>query len=542
VALVAVPDLSTLDNDVISTKVDESITRLQEIFPNIDFTAGVFRELIVSPHAILETALDEVVGEYEGNMAPADVLADPDAAPEWALDSVLARWRLERSPATPARGDIAILRSSETTLTLPTAFEFSANGVIFVTESVYSIKSDEDLVEATSDILATEVTPGRWLAFVPVVAQEAGVNGLLRRAAPVVPEQTIDSLVTAYAASDFVGGADADTGEELLNKLELAAAAPCLSGPSNMKAWLLKFFPTAVDSSVVGAQFPEQLRDRHWIWPTGGGGKVDWYIRSQREYQLLTITLSAVLVEKISDTVSNWQLALTRSIGTGFYDVIAVLPQGSSDAGTFDILSDIRSYDTTEDEDAPEIENAIEAVYSAFQTGNVIFQDTLTNVATATAGDRASYDVTMRVFPTLKSIQDAIQADTTRPAAADVLVKAPVPAFTAVDARLTLKLTSAVTLGQLQQAAADAINSEGFTGKLHVSRVHQAVQNLLGTEGNIEFLTVRAQLRRPDGTTVAITGADLLLIPDEPGNMVTENTGQFMAKASDIQIELIRVS
>lgn len=541
-SLVAVPDLGTLDNDVIDTKLAESLARLQTLFPNINFTAGVFRELIVNPHAILEASLQAVVDEYESNMAPAEVLADPDAAPAWALESVLARWRLERDPATAARGSIAIVRSVETTLTLPTAFVFTANGVGFVTESVYSIKTDEEAIESTTDILAQKVSDGRWLAFIPVVAQDAGVTGLLKLGAPVVPEQTIENLITSYAASDFVGGSDADTGAELLAKLALAAAAPCLSGPTNMKAWLLKFFPVAVNSSVVGAYFAEMLRDRHWIWPTGGGGKVDWYVRTQREYQDLSVTLSATLLEKFSDGSGTWQLSLSRDTASGFFEIISILPEGSEDAGSFPITSDVRSYDVTEDEDAPEIESALEAVYSSFQTGIIQFHDTTTDTSSLTVGATASYDVVARIMPIIKNIQDAILADTSRPAAGDILVKAPVPAFTTVDARITLNLSSEVTLGALQQAAADAVNMESFSGKLHVSRLHKAIQTLLGEDGDIEFLTVRARIRRPDGTHISLAERDLLLVPDEPENMVTANTVQFMAKAADISIELVRIS
>lgn len=541
-SLVAVPDLSTLDNEVINTKLAEGIVRLQAIFPNIDFTAGVFRELIVNPHSILEASLQAVVDDYEANMAPAVVLANPDTAPAWALDSVLARWRLERAPATAARGNIAIVRSVETTLTLPTAFIFTANGVPFVTESVYSIKTDEALIEATTDILAQEVSEGRWLAFIPVVAQEEGITGMLKRGTPVVPEQTIESLVTAYAASDFVGGEEADTGTELLAKLALAAAAPCLSGPVNMKAWLLKNFPSAVNSSVVGAYFAEMLRDRHWIWPTGGGGKVDWYIRTQREYQDLSVTLQGTLIEKLSDNTGVWQLTITRDIASGFYEVVSVLPEGSDELGSLSITSDVRSYNTTEDEDAPEIEHALEAVYSPFQTVIIQFHDIRTSVSALTVGDTAAYDLVLRGMPILKNIQDAILADTTRNAAGDVLAKAPVPAFTTVDARISLALSSEVTLGDLQQVAADAINTENFSGKLHLGRIYKALQNLLGDDGDIEFMTVRARIRRPDGTYISLTDQDLLTVPDEPENMVTANTVQFLATSDDITIELVRTS
>lgn len=541
-SLVAVPALDSLNGDVINAKLAESITRLQVLFPNINFTAGVFRELIVNPHSILEASLQAVVDEYEANMAPAEVLANPDAVPAWALESVLARWRLERDPATAARGSIAIVRSVETTLTLPTAFVFTANGVGFVTESVYSIKTDEASLESTTDILAQRISDGRWIAFIPVVAQEAGVTGLLKLGAPVVPEQPIENLITAYAASDFVGGSDADTGAELLAKLALAAAAPCLSGPTNMKAWLLKNFPAAVNSSVVGAYFAEMLRDRHWIWPTGGGGKVDWYIRTQREYQDVTVTLSATLVEKFNDGSGTWQLSLSRDTASGFFEIVSILPEGSEDIGSFEITSDVRSYDTTDDEDAPEIEAAVEAVYSPFQTGIIQFRDTTTDTSLLSVGATASYDVVARVMPFLKSIQDAILADTSRPAAGDILVKAPIPAFTTVDARITLDLSSSVTLGALQQAAADAINMEGFTGKLHISRIHKALQTLLGEDGDIEFLTVRARVRRPDGTHISLAERDLLTAPDEPENMVTANTVQFMSKADDIAIELVRIS
>lgn len=541
-SLIELPSLDSLDVLEVQEAADTIATRFQEKFPAVNLPAGVVRELLIDPHGQLATLLQELIDEYESNMTPADVLANPDTSPEWALNALLANWRLTRNPATAARGEIAVLRNVGTTLTLPTGFSFSGDGQDFVTETVYSIKSDEALVTSSTDILATQVGADRWLAYVPVVASVPGAAGMLQRGVPVLPGEIIEGLITAYAASDFAGGADADSGEVLTSKLELAASAPSLSGPVNMQAWLLKNFPSVVRSSVIGFGYAEMLRDRHWIWPSSGGGKVDWYIRTENEYQDLQVQLTASLAEKLPDNTGIWQVNLPRTIGSGFYDIISVLPAGSSDAGSLQITTDQRSYATTGDEQTPEIADVLEAVYSTYQTGAVRFHDPAVNVAALSLGATGTYDLIVRCVPSLKAIQDMVQTDTTRPAAADVLVKAPVPCFVTVRLKATVPVGSVVTAGQLQQALADAVNAEPFTGKLHVARLYKAAQDLLGVNGTIEFLEARGRLRLPDGSFVPLIGRDTLNVPENAELMTTANTVQFFAKAADCSVQLTTIS
>ncbi len=543
---IAEREFEDLDGDDVAAALAEMEQRVQEDNPSVDVRRGVFRDLVLHYQSLLSTRRQANIDDYLNARSLQQITADPALADPDIVDDVLSNFRVVRQPGGTAAGEVAVVRDNDLTATVALGSVFTANGLNYVTTAVYTAKAEAAQIGGDTDRLITRLSDGTYAFTVPVVAEGVGSAYAIPRNTLMVPDVAPRGYLTSYAATDFTGGLDAETNQELIERLQQGVAARTLSNRVNMAAMLREIdaFSRIVAMSIVGYGDPEMRRDRHWIWPTSGGGRVDWYIRASERFERTVLTRTATLVEKTADLQGRWRFTVGRDEAPGFYEVAAVyLPGDEGSTGTYEVTSDTRAADLTGGGFVPDVVGEQEAAYTAFQTAAVEFIDTDTDVVDLELGSSQDYEVVLKTLPLLADVQETVSHRDVRHYGADCLVRAPVPCF------VQLTFTIYKQQGQddpdttaIAEALCAVVNTTGFTGALYASALHDAIHSLLPAGSSVGAIDMLGRLRYPDGSVRYVRDPDTLAVPDEPDSGVSRRTTQFFSEPGDIAIAVATVA
>lgn len=535
--------LNTLDLDTVQAALAETVQRVQDDNPAIDLRRGVFAELLAYYHAVLDTQRRVNIADYLAARSLRQIEADPTLSDPDLVDDVLSNFKLTRKLGEEATGEITIIVNDDTTVVIPQGSLWQARGLAFVTPRVYTAKLEAAQATLPGDRILTPTTGGNWAFTIGLVAQAVGSDSNVPKDTLVVPDVAPRGYVSSYAAGDFTGGSADETNTELISRLQEGIAAKALSNRVNMAAALrdVDAFSRIVAMSIIGHGDAELLRAFHSIFPLALAGRCDWYIRTSEQTVKLTLTKTASLVEKKLDGTGVWQLSVGRSDAPGFYEFVDIRVADTGEAtGGFTITEDTRGYDLTGGGFLPDIANEIEAAYSPYSTAVLKFHDDETDTGDLVVGDTKSYTVAAVCLPTLADIQAHVSSRDVRHYGGDCLVKAPIPAFTAIS--LTVHKRSGddnPDVDGMKNAVAVAINSIGFAGKLYASQLQDAISPFLLPGQRTSAIDMLARVRYPDGTESWLQGSETLVVPDDPANMVTARTVQFFTTSEDIGVTIV---
>jgi hypothetical protein len=535
-----VQNLGELDVTTVQQTVDTLTELLQEDNPTLDLKRGVLHDLLLYYSGILATANQENIDRVRRSSSLLAIEEDPSLAEDDVVDRVLSNFRIERRVGAAATGSVTIVVDALESLTIPSGAVFEATGKEFQTTLPFTAVISEANITSDTDKILTARGDGTYFFAIDVEAIEEGTDGLLKKDTLLVPQIGILNFVKAYAASDFVDGTDTETNGELLLRLQEGLAAKTLSNRLNMSALIRENFPDIVHMSIIGYGDAEQLRDQHSIFPISYGGRVDVYVRTQLEPQLLGLTKEATLVSTDSDDRGTWQISMDRDEASGFYDITAIKPLDADEAfGSFEITLETRSLDTENiaGELTPDLQDVDEGSYSRYQTGVIRYYDTETDTSALAVGDVQDVSVTVRVMQDVADIQTLLGNRSTRNYAGDVLVKAAVPCF--VSLAFTLQGKPGVELpdaDEIKEALAQYVNQTGFSARLHASALSDIIHDFLPENVAISAIDMFGQIRRPDGTVKPLRSKEVLIIPDEPERMVSSRTTVFILNTEDIAV------
>lgn len=541
-----VAQLVDLDASNVRQTQAELAELMQEFNPALDVKRGVLYDLLFYNSAIYAEKSREEFRRLKRSQSLLAATADPDLAEDDILDAAASNYGISRKDGSQATGDVTVVVSTLSPLTIAAGEIFEAGGKEFQTLTSFAAKTVAATVSASTDRILNPTPDGNYSFTIKVTAVAAGEASQIEKDTLVIPQNIPITFVTAFAAADFTGGRDEETNTELIGRLLEGAACLALSGDVTMTAALRgqTAFADVLDSSVIGLGDPEMLRDQHSIFPGSHGGRVDWYVRSQKTPQLVGVTKTATLVEKTTDGYGIWQFGVARDELPGFYDVSRiVLASAGVEATSFAVTSDVRSNDLTAlDNDGflPDLATAAEGAYSRFQSAVIQFKDTETLTATLTAGAAtADYAVTLRGMPLVAEMQDWVSSRSVRNRAGDALIKAPIPCFLRVSFTIHLAPGQATPdTSAIADDLASRVNTYGFTGRLPASALADVIHGRLSGIAHVNAIDLLGDIRRPDGVIRRVHSTEVLVVPDEPTAMVTGRTVGFVLTPNDVAISV----
>jgi uncharacterized phage protein gp47/JayE len=537
-----VVDYTQLSDEAIQLQLTVLQQRIAEALPDSDTRRGPLHDLLLLPQAIIEAGRREEIDKYLSARSLRDIQLNPTLADQDTVDANLSNWGLSRIAGEKATGQVAIVLSRAISVTISRGAVFTANGHRFLAVSPFVSKSSQALVNSVTDRVMTQIGDNQFAFVIDVEAEDIGSGFMLRKDTLVTPSSKPTSFVMAYALSDFQGGLDAETNDELLSRLADGMACQTTSNRGTMRS-LLRHDPrfyTVIRSSIVGLGFPEMVRDRHGLLPVSQGGRADWYVRTQDRLHRVAVRKTATLVETLDDGFGIWQFTVGQTDLAGFYEIQKISPVGTElGASGLPIVSDIRSVDTTWLSYPPDVPTAIEGVYSSVQTAIIRFKDETRLTNDLVIGDTAQYDMEVVGMPQIGDLQQMVSATEVNHYGGDVLIKAPVPCFVSVTVNVVKRATdAALDEDAIRTAIVAAVHATGFTGVLYASRLILAAIQLLPAGAGLGTVIMSGRLRSPDGSSTSLRDRSELRVPDRPDTMISARTVQFFADPADVFINV----
>ena len=538
-----ITDLKQLNSTDVDALLVKLASELTEENPSLDLKRGVFHDSVLYYHAVLETAIRENLNRYLSARSLQQIEADPTLADTTTVDDVLSNWGITRREGTQAKGEVTIVVSKSTSVTIAAGAVFEADGVSFTSDLGYTSTANPAGVATAGDRLMVELADGNWEFTIFVTAITAGSGGRLTANKAVVPEDAVTNYVSSFATTDFSDGVDTETNTELVNQLQDGIAAKAISNRVNMRSLLrsLPQFSSVTNQSIVGYGDAEMLRDKHSIFPISYGGRVDWYVRGQSDLQTVTLTKEATLISVDSDGNGTWQFPLLKDDAPGFYEVSRIyLPSADpEETGTFSISSDTRGLDLTGSGFIPDIATQAEGAFTAYQTATIQFVDTVTDASAMSAGDKQNYTVEVHNTSFVKELQDYMSSRDVRSYGGDILMKAPIPCFVQVSCVINKSSDdSDPDITGIKSTIANLVNSTGFIGRLDGSRVLDVIHGYIQNDVSVTDLDILGKIITPAGTTTWLHDSSSIVVTDDAVNMVTSKTVQFFTSSDDISVDI----
>ena len=538
-----ISSLSQLDPAAIKALLSQLEAEIQENNPNLDLKRGVFHDTVLYYHAVLEGAIRENLERYQTARSLQQIEIDPSIADANTVSDVLSNWGITRDEGTFAKGSVAVVVDSSSSVTISSGAAFEADGVKFTADDSYTSTTNPAAADTDNDRLMTQLSDGNYIFTIFVTASEVGAAGKLGADTIIIPDAPISNYVTSYASSDFTDGTSSETNSELVNKLQDGISAKALSNRINMRGLLrsLSQFVSVTNQSIVGYGDPEMLRDQHSIFPLSFGGRVDWYVRGQEQLNTVSLLKEATLISVNTSDQGTWQFSLDKDEVPGFYEIRSIVLSGYTTVSTetFSITSDERGLNLTDTGFIPDIKTQAEGAFTAYQTTTIQFLDTETDASVLTVGDKQEYAIKVVNSGYTKELQAYMASRDTRCFGSDVLLKAPVPCF--VQVSLTVNKTSGDAdpdVSAMKNSIAAVVNGTGFIGRLDSSRILEAAAGYLQNNTSITDLNLLGRIFTPDYGVSWLRSDDSLIVPTTAGPMVSAKTVQFFVSVEDISISI----
>ena len=464
----------------------EGVT-LSDVNVVADFLAGLARELApsinVAPGTVnynttlyVAAALHMWESGNWGKLANywnwSAIIADPVGAPDSIVDLLLSNYNAERTMGGQATGSVAIILSSQSPCAVASGTTLTYGGLVFRTAMAFTaVANESDIIDST-DRLLNHRADGNWQLLVDVVADTAGSDGNLPIGTPLVMSPVPAYLAATFAASDFVGGSATQTNADLaVNALD-GMAAKILSNRVTTEAAIRTALPSAV-VSVIGMSDPEMVRDQRGLLGNSIGSRADVYVRSQASLQTVIKTVAGTSI----DSPHGYRIQFGRTDLYGAITVWKVTPAGSSIACPD--LNVSWGVDVTDiSAPVPDLETAVEAAFSCYQSLSVTFTD---------ATDTGTYDIYIVTMPGVDVAQDLIRTQVMSEPMADWLVKAAIPIVVAVSLTIQAPRSATVDTDAIATAVTEAINGQSFASELNASLIVGAVSALLPARAYVQL-------------------------------------------------------
>lgn len=536
-------DLKNID----SSSFEQSEAYIQQIltetFPDRDYTVGTTLYWnVVVPLAAGAAALLTNGRLIQASLYLDNIRANPELATEEMASLLLKNYFVEAESGTRSTGQVEIVVSSLSSYVIQSGTQFTFDGLTYeTTQTIYAYTSASQVTQA-NDRLVQPKSDGNYRFLVPVQASAIGASYFVRKGSVLSLSSAPRSFVKSVAASDISGGTDDESFSDLAARVPTTFAGQTFGSESNISSLVTGQFPGS-KVSVTGMGDQEMLRDKHNILGVSTGGMQDVWVATQTNAAKAQYTWTATLVNTVSKL---WRLTVPASDVPGVYVALEVYPEGSDQSG-ISISSQSRGYSLPTSGYKPIVESGAEAAFSKYQTLTIEFVDNVSNHAGLSAGDTASYDVTVLEMPLIEDISNFFVTNKYFHRASNTLVRGAVPCVVSISAVVRLldsDFEQSISLAQLKSEIITRVYSLGFDyGVLSSSLIHDVIHDYLTGRSNVASteMVLQGDIYAPNGEKLILRSDNELRIPSEPAKQVTPRTTVFLVDSDSIDISFERV-
>ena len=516
-------NLDNLPEDSVKENSDFIAAYLREA--GIDASPGTaLGEVLVKPCAMLFTGLETSFNDVMNNL-------DIQTASDMYAALLLSNYGLSVQTPGPGRGYILLLTESEEDLVVRGTTSFSAGN--------YTILLSRDYIGTTSysDVSSELYVPllkyddTRYYMLIEGETSSDLITPLLPGTA-VTPSKGVTGLSSSEIATSFVPARSARTLDDLKQEVANGVSAKVLGGPAHIKALLEESDELPVlDTSVVGMNDVEMLRDGSNIYGASSGGYSDIYVRTSPYPFTLPVSVEATPLGG-----GRFRALISSDKAPGFYYIKSVsygTMAKTYDIGMFEYTAGV---DTSMPGFVPFFPDSADARFSAFQNCSVEFS--YDGVPEDDTSPSFVFDIVCS--PEIKKVQEFVSDPERRTPGTDYAVKAFVPVFVSIELNVSYNPSGSMPdTARVAEVVADAVNrtplGQGFlSGAVIAGAVSELYPDALVKLPVImdAFLIDRYFIFHK------LRSLDTLKIPDMPEQGVTGNTASFVTNPASISVTL----
>jgi hypothetical protein len=467
-----------------------AVDLMQSHFPELDLTPGsTMYEFWVRPGAVLAASIRKAASRYRksttfkglGEFPP----GDPDLV---AADYLLSNYFEELRLGKNATGLITVFISSSRFFRIDV-------GSIFTTEGGLTYRAIEEVSGSGDTLLAP--ASDLWALRVRVEATAPGGQFNIPTGVEFQMSNPASGFVRAVSTYAFAGGESVESLTEVSGRVMASLSARNMVSEAAIFAAIKDVSPQTEMVKVVGFGDPLMTRNKMGAGGFPIGGIVDAYIKTSNSIVTRFITKTAT---KVAGT-TNYSFSIGRADYPGHYGVRSILPVSGSVAGTFRIVSEIRSPDKIGDELESRIVLDSDISFSVWQKTNIVFS---VESADPVSSSSETIEVAVEVWglPDLDKAQDLLSDPVTRVAATDYMAKAFVPAIVScskIAASVDPSISALDAEAMIRSAFEKEIASIPVGGRVRVDRLVSAIMSIEGVHEVDLPLKVSADVYHPIG-------------------------------------------
>ena len=536
------PDLMKLSTEDVAAARTLLIQQLQEKAPTAEFRRGVIHDLLLNLESIVHAAQETYADKFRKSGSIQAIEADPSLADDSLVDAVLSNFLITRKLGRKTYGAVTILLNEVKATAIAAGTTLTAFGKSYVVTNTFAARTSVNAVITESDRIIFEIGDGTYGFNVDVEAVDIGEITQLKQGDKLQISSIASGAIGAFAASDFVQGSNVESNLELIQRLKEGVSSRNFSSKYALSSLIKGNFTSVKDVSCLGYGAPEQIR-YHGLFPVAHGGRVDACVRNLGTPYNLSLDKQATLVEQRING-GLWQVSFNREEAPGFYEANRIVKladkNNASIVNGYETVNTVRGFDLEDDGTgfSPDIETAVEAAFTRYQTCTLQFLDTDT-FAGLELGSRETYSLTLRLQNGIDELQSFLNSSETRPSGSDILVRAASP----FDVKISVVIHNrnkdfTAPIDAIKEDLYSYVNSLSFSSKLYESNLISVIQNALTEDQSIDSIDLRGRLLYPSGRVRYINGRVSLTIPEDPLNMVTPRTTSYFLNKSDIQISV----
>jgi len=544
-------DVNQEDFDVAEAKL---ISAILEFNPSVDLRTGTaLRDLLVRQGAILNAYNEKLNEDLRNTQSLAAVAANPDLADDDVVEGILSNISVVRKQGTTSTGLVIVTVPSSSSFTIPNGYLFTtAAALAFKTLQAYRVRNATSFTGALDELQLRPHTDdakiGKYYVVVPVVSAAVGVSyNISSGVALTVTNKLIVGVQEQESYNKFTGGTDKESIEDLLARVPTALGQKSMESQQAITSTLQTQFSTLRELSAVGFGAEAQLRDKHNIFGSAMGGKVDLYIRPTTSVDTLTLPVTAT---KASNGV--YYFTITKDEAPGAQLIRSVTSPNSINPATpitpnLPIIGSlpftvVRSTgplgETYHDFDSNNL--ATETAFSSYQSLDVFVTDVPAVTVDGVTTWPATVELKAEVYvpPLIREMQGYVDNEDTRNLKADHVVRSYIPFFVSVDATVIEKPGVTSNTDDMREALIKYINSKTFGDILTASQLSCVLHTF--DIISVKKLTFSAYTIDAANNVITLEGPAMSIEDVKvPQYLVDVDTAMFVADIRDIFVKAV---
>ena len=537
--------LSDITDEQLASQAQLLINMLRTKYPKLDLRRGtVLRDLLVDADSAVGAMFSAQADEQRESSSLLTLSERANAGEsvdEDDINAALSNFNMASISGTKAKGYVRVFVNTENDHTVLAGCRFYTNDGIYFTSTSDVVAS----MTPTADEVKQYKGTSNWWFLVPVEADEVGSNGNLTQGTALDSETAIADFVSAAAYKTFSGGSSLEAIDKTVARIKASLSVRSLTTEVAVESQLRDNYDDTdnpiVAVSLCGYANEAQHRDKHNLFGTSVGGRVDLYVRNFTE---LPVAPKLTKAGKYNPDTGTFTLDISHEDIPGIISIYSVSDPDSAALSSY--LFDVKySGDVSNSwHDFDVSENYSEIANTVWRDATVTVKDAEPTEEELEAGEKM-FRVEAVALPAADSIQAYVDSQLVRNVGSDFVVRGPMLVNVSVNAVVRHSYAVDFDVDVAVSKICEYVNTTGFVGRLTRSEIASILIDLGATSVDLfeENDMLYGYAYDAFGNKIEMSGDALdVEVAKSPKGMFTKDTAVFVLEPKNVQIKTIPIS